>query len=94
MDQPVQAVPEAGALLTPQAAGETALAAQRQAAGDMALLGRLRVSGRVLRRDGPFERRHPEVSAPFAARVERLAAAARPGAGTIRHKKSKRSKRR
>lgn len=61
--------------------------------GDRALLAGLLASGRVLRRDGEYERRHPGVAGPFTADIERLAAALRPGAGTVRPN-AKRAKKR
>lgn len=63
---------------------EAMAVAERHAAEDLALLARLRASGRVQRRDGEYERRHPEVAKPFVAKVERLAATKRPGADTVR----------
>lgn len=71
--------------------------AERHAAEDRDLLARLRKEGKVQRRDGEFELRHPEVARPFVKDIERRVAAMRPGADTIRpnrKKQAKRSKRR
>lgn len=73
---------------------EAMAVAERHAAEDLALLARLRASGRVQRRDGEYERRYPEVARPFIAKVERLAAAQRPGMDTIRPRKKPGKKRR
>lgn len=51
------------------------LEARAQAARDRNFLARLRALGRVLRRDGAYEARHPEVARDFVSDIERRARA-------------------
>lgn len=55
-------------------------------------LARLRKKKLLRRNDGPYEQRHPEVAAPFVARVEAALARLAPGADTIvpRRRRSRR----
>jgi GAF domain-containing protein len=65
-----------------------------QAAGDHALLARLRASGAAQRRDGEFERAHPEVARPFVRDIEARADQHRVrGIDTIRPNRKKAKKR-
>ncbi len=63
-----------------------------RANADRGRLARLRRAGRVIRRDGEFELRHPEVARPFVRDIE---ARAKPAINlVIRPKKSKPKRRR
>ena len=56
-------------------------------------MARLVASGRVKRRDGEFEARHPEVARPFVADITRRLPPAR-GMDTIRPNRKKQAKKR